>query len=216
LSAINGKDWAFSLRWLVDRETGWPICRDEWDSLGPGKGINLARFGGFISPSNLMLNKDTNHFLFPLWSLSAFPDGTGEDRLIFSEMQKKPNYKATNQYTCYYEIPADVQRHPHHAAEFSKRHIRWIVDRTQIDLVNQYTAQARADFDKSDYASALDHCGRVLAIHPYFVPALGLLAQIEIKKGNPKGAMEYLDRALAIDDFDPGIVALKAELADRA
>ena len=72
LSAIEGKDWAFSFRWLVDRETGWPICQDEWDSLGPGQGINRERFGGFVSPSNLLLDKEACHFVMPYWSLSPF------------------------------------------------------------------------------------------------------------------------------------------------
>ena len=51
-----------------DPETGWPICRDEWDSLGPGRGIARERFGGFVSTSNLLLKKDACHFIFPAWS----------------------------------------------------------------------------------------------------------------------------------------------------
>ncbi|MEI9981856.1 MAG: hypothetical protein WDN69_00740 [Aliidongia sp.] len=46
-AAISGRSWAYSYRWLVDRDTGWPICRDEWDSVGVGQGINQQRFGGF-------------------------------------------------------------------------------------------------------------------------------------------------------------------------
>ena len=72
LSAIPHKDWAFSYRWLVDRETGWPICRDEWDSTGPGSGINLEHFGGFVSPGCLLLDKAACHLVLPFWSLSPF------------------------------------------------------------------------------------------------------------------------------------------------
>jgi len=101
LSAIAHKDWAFSYRWMVDRETGWPICRDEWDSMGPEAGINQQRFGGFVSPSNLLLNKDTCHFILPYWSQSPFADGIGEDRLVFQELLKHPSWASTPAITKY-------------------------------------------------------------------------------------------------------------------
>lgn len=126
LTAIEGKDWAFSLRWFVDSETGKPICKDEWDSVGPGKGINLDRFGGFVAPSNLILNKYACHHIFPYWSLSPFPDGTGEDRLVFSALLKQTNFGATDKHTSYYTIPKDVQYHSHHLKEFKARNIEWI------------------------------------------------------------------------------------------
>lgn len=42
LAAIDGKSWAFSLRWLVDRRRDEVVCRDEWESLGPGRGVYMT------------------------------------------------------------------------------------------------------------------------------------------------------------------------------
>lgn len=132
LSVMAGKDWAFSYRWLVDHDTGWLICQDEWDSLGPGRGINAERYGGFCCPSTLMLNKEACHFILPLWSLSPFSDGTGEDRLIFQELLKRPQWAASGRYSCFYDMPLEVQKHEHHAREFAARGLSWMGDADQI------------------------------------------------------------------------------------
>lgn len=131
LAVIPGHDWAFSNRWLVDRETGWTICRDEWDSVGPGRGINQERYGGFSCPSSLLLNKQSCHFVFPHWSLAAFPDGTGEDRMVFAQL-KEASWAASGRFSCYYEMAPEVQSHPHHAQEFAARNILWPLRRELI------------------------------------------------------------------------------------
>lgn len=139
LSAIVGKKWAFSYRWFVDKETGKPICEDTWDSVGPGKGINAERFGGFVSPSNLLLDKEACHHILPLWSFAAFKDGTGEDRLVFNALLKIPEYATNNMHTCYYQIPKDVQKHAHHAKEFKARGIFWIYEESSENQISAKT-----------------------------------------------------------------------------
>jgi len=37
----------------VDKRLGEVICRDEWESLGPGKGVYVPGFGGFAFTSLL-------------------------------------------------------------------------------------------------------------------------------------------------------------------
>jgi hypothetical protein len=212
LSAIPNKDWAFSSRWLVDRETGWPICRDEWDSMGPGAGINLERFGGFVSPSCLLLDKDACHFILPCWSLSPFADGSGEDRLVFRELLKRP-WAATGKCTCYYEMPREVQEHLHHAREFVARRIGWINDRTQITVVVRLLEEASNAFERQDLNAAASNCRCALALNPHHPRALYFLALAEWRTGSLSEAFSHITHAMEIDDRDPDIIALWTEIS---
>lgn len=54
---IPGFGWAFSNRFLMDEETGSPLCVDYWDSVGPGKGIRKKELNGFVDPNCIMINK---------------------------------------------------------------------------------------------------------------------------------------------------------------
>ncbi len=212
LSVIAGKDWAFSYRWLVDRETGWPICQDEWDSLGPGKGINLERFGGFASPGNLLLDKEACHFVLPYWSLSPFKDGTGEDRLVFKELLEHDAWAASGKYSCYYEMPREVQRHAHHAREFAARNIAWINDRERIKTINRLADKAAALLD-ARAAGTTDVCKTALALNPHHAPSLHLLARAEWLSGEKTAALAHIVHALEVDDRDPAIVATWKQMA---
>jgi hypothetical protein len=108
LRAIDGHAWAWSQRWYG----GWRRCRDgdgnrdrgreadgdradcgavapqgwcvdEWESTGPDSGVYAERFGGFVAPSCLMLDKLRCHDILPAWSTAPFADGGGEDRAVF-------------------------------------------------------------------------------------------------------------------------------------
>ncbi len=125
LAAIQGRAWAFSYRWLVDHMTEQTLCRDEWDSVGPGRGINQESHGGFCCPSTLMLDINSCHGILPWWSQAGFDDGSGEDRLIFRALKPHP-WGASNLYSCYYTMRAEVQAHPHHAEQFAARGIKII------------------------------------------------------------------------------------------
>jgi hypothetical protein len=199
---------------MVDRETGWPICRDEWDSIGPGAGINQRRFGGFVSPGNLLLDKDACHFILPYWSLSPFADGTGEDRLVFQQLLKHPSRAATGKYTCYYEIPREVQEHLHHAREFAARHISWIRDRTQIDTIVQLSEEASAALARHDVDAAVANCRRALALNPHHARVLHCLALAEWRTGNVSEAFSHISHAMEVNDHDPDIIALWTEITE--
>jgi hypothetical protein len=191
LNAIHGKDWAFSLRWFADKETGWLICKDEWDSLGPEKGINLERFGGFISPSNLMLNKNACHFVFPCWSLSPFEDGTGEDRIVFNELLKLKNYAGSNEYSCFYTIPEDVQHHEHHKKEFDQRGIGWIYQRAEIPSFQKLERTILFDIEAQKMPSK-DLVDSLLSFSQYSIPALISKTQF----ARPNDDLEDLSKCL--------------------
>ncbi len=108
LGAIAGVEWAFSQRWFVEAETAEPICLDDWESVGPDAGVFLEKFGGFVDPSSLMLDKFAAHDVLPFWSLSPYEDGSGEDRLVFASLKGALQGRPSGQATSYYTInPAD-------------------------------------------------------------------------------------------------------------
>jgi hypothetical protein len=106
LRAIDGKAYAFSLRTLVDGRTDAVICRDEWESVGPGKGVYVKGFGGWIDTSCLMVDKLACHDALPGWALSVGDSGTGDDRMVFDRLKGKP-VGATSEYTAFYRIVLD-------------------------------------------------------------------------------------------------------------
>jgi hypothetical protein len=196
-AAIAGKVWAFSYRWMVDQATGWPICRDEWDSVGPGRGINQERFGGFVSPSNLMLDKEACHFVLPYWSLA--PD----DRQVFEVLRKQHAWAASGHYTCYYEMRPDVQTHPHHAREFAARKITWIYERGQIDTIRELADAAARALRDGALEDAMAACRGALALNRHHARSLHLLADATRRAGHAGEAEACLAEALAVDHRAP-------------
>ncbi len=174
LAAIAGHGWAWSGRWLVDDRTGWTICRDEWDAVGPGQGINAERFGGFVNPSSLMLDKIACHTILPLWANAMFADGSGEDRLIFQKLVQFP-CGATGDFTSYFQMTGRNVDDEHHVREFRKRGILWTSDRSLIQVAVAHAERARDLYEAGDREEAASECRAALAINPYHTEALELL-----------------------------------------
>lgn len=82
LSAIGDMSWAFSWRYLVDSRRDEVICKDEWESLGPGKGLYVPGFGGWVDTSSLMVDKLACHEVLPAWCLSRFISCRSTSRLV--------------------------------------------------------------------------------------------------------------------------------------
>jgi len=87
MAAIQGKKWAFAYSIYADGNTGEGLCVDEIESVGVDKGVYREKFGGFVRPSGLAINKMELLHLVHLWSCSPFPSGDGEDRLIFDRLR---------------------------------------------------------------------------------------------------------------------------------
>lgn len=100
-AAIEGKAWAFSLRWYCDSRTGEPLAIDRIESVGPGKGVHQKRYGGFCNTSTMMLDARATHERLPRWSHGTAQDGRGPDRSIFAALLDLP-YGETGQGTAYY------------------------------------------------------------------------------------------------------------------
>jgi len=212
IAACTGKGWAFSYRWMVDEETAWPICRDEWDSVGPNRGINKDRFGGFVATSNLILDKQACHFVLPLWSLAAFPDSTGEDRLVFDALLKHHPWAATGRFSSYYELRREHQLHPHHAREFAARGLCWISDRREVATIRRMSKEAAASLERHLFDETISIARGVLALNPFHAETLCLLAKAEWRLGRAAEAVEHIKLAREIDDSDSRITAAATEI----
>ncbi len=114
--AITGHEWAFSMRWYVNEE-GMQLSVDRWESVGPGRGEFARRFGGFVDPSCLMLDKAACEPALRLWChpLASDPSGMSADRTVFSYLLGKRGV-GTDTATVYYTLrPTDVN----HAARMA-------------------------------------------------------------------------------------------------
>jgi hypothetical protein len=108
-AAIEGHDWSWSQRWFVDPEGSTPLCIDEWESVGPDAGVFKEKFGGFVDPSSLMIDKLACHEILPAWCLTPFTDGRGSDRLVFDRLHRAHKGRTTGQATSFYTItPSDI------------------------------------------------------------------------------------------------------------
>lgn len=103
LNAIQNKSWAFSYSIYADGNEGIGICTDEIESVGVGEGIYKDRFGGFVRPSGLLLDKNQLSHLLHLWSSSPYPSGDGEDRLIFEHLRHL-DHGCTSSPSVYYAL----------------------------------------------------------------------------------------------------------------
>jgi len=104
LAAIEGHDYAYSLRWLVDGETPGGKLVDEWLSVGPGRGQLKERFGGFADPSTLMVDKLACAHILHLWSLGLTEDGKFGELRFFSELAARHRGNGTGRATAFYPI----------------------------------------------------------------------------------------------------------------
>lgn len=106
-AAIHGKHWAYSLCWYADSDRGQVLYADEIESVGPDKGV-YRKFGGFVRPSALAINKLAVPHVVPMWAHSVMPNGDGEDRLVFALLRRIRRFGSTGTPTvCYALDPRD-------------------------------------------------------------------------------------------------------------
>ncbi|MDK9703746.1 MAG: tetratricopeptide repeat protein [Sulfuritalea sp.] len=123
LSAVQGRDWAFALRWFVHPESRRPVCVDEWESVGPGRGVFLPKFGGWVDPNCLLIDKLACEPVLRWWSI-PLPDKArmAADRHVFAWLQKHSVPGETGQASVYYEMqPKDVL-HPRRLERIGQRY----------------------------------------------------------------------------------------------
>ncbi|MCQ8240749.1 glycosyltransferase family 2 protein [Rhizosaccharibacter radicis] len=88
LDAVRDADWAYSYRWFVHPDTRRPVCVDQWESVGVGRGIFRERFGGFVDPNCLMIDKRRCAAALARWNepLEGDPKAMSADRNVFNEL----------------------------------------------------------------------------------------------------------------------------------
>jgi WD40 repeat protein len=106
LEAVQGHDWAYSWRWFVDPDTPRPLCIDTWESVGSDAGIFREKFGGFVDPNTLLLDKLACEPVLRWWSIPLPDDAVGmsADRQVFRLLRTQYRGRATGQATCYYRM----------------------------------------------------------------------------------------------------------------
>ncbi len=126
--AMAGHDWAFSLRRYVDRDTGTPLCVDEWESVGPGAGVFRERLGGFVDTNCLMIDKVACEPALRRWCFPLPGDSRAmsEDRMVFDHLARHHPCGATGQATSYYVIHPEDGMHPHR--------LRWILEKAGVGI----------------------------------------------------------------------------------
>jgi hypothetical protein len=104
LEAIREHDWAYSLRWFVDPHTRQSVTVDQWESVGPNAGVYREKFGGFVDPNTLLIDKHACEPVLRWWSTPLAGDvkGMSEDRNVFAALRETYRVRGTNQATCYY------------------------------------------------------------------------------------------------------------------
>jgi hypothetical protein len=123
LAAIQGKEWAYSLRWYAEEHTGRTLCVDEWESVGPDRGVYAAGFGGFVDPSCIMIDKLACEPALRLWSVPfLLRDGTyaPADRSFFDEIRHRP-HRCTGEATSFYTIQTSDPNHAERMALVRER-----------------------------------------------------------------------------------------------
>ncbi|HET8635787.1 MAG TPA: hypothetical protein VFL96_02970 [Acidobacteriaceae bacterium] len=112
-AALEGHDWCWSRRWFVHPLSGIPICEDETESVGPGKGIFAAN-GGWADPNTLAIDKLRCEAVLRWWSipLRNSPKAMDADRNVFRILSREFEGRPTNQATVYYTINESDPEHP--------------------------------------------------------------------------------------------------------
>lgn len=129
LAAIGGYDWAYSARWFADPITLEPLCMDNWESVGPDRGVFREKLGGFVDPNTLLIDKLACEPVLRWWAIpvQGDPKGMSADRNVFNQLKARYRGVATNRPTCVYRLnPGDglhkMRMEKIHQAKLADRH----------------------------------------------------------------------------------------------
>ena len=120
--ALGRADWAYSLRWFVHPDTLRPVCVDQWESVGPGRGIFAERFSGFVDTNCFMLNRAVCDSVLPLWNrpLPDDPSGMSADRSVYDALCRGFRGAGVGHPTVFYTLNPLDGRHATRMALFGQ------------------------------------------------------------------------------------------------
>jgi hypothetical protein len=115
LTAVVNKDWAFALRWFVHPESLQAVCIDDWESIGPGRGFFLEKFGGWVDPNCLIIDKSSCEAVLRWWGIPLNGDqqAMSADRHVFDWLQKKSTPGETRLASVFYAMQPSDEIHPY-------------------------------------------------------------------------------------------------------
>jgi hypothetical protein len=110
--ALSGAEWAYSGRWFVHPDSGRPICKDLWESVGPGRG-HFRHFGGWADPNCIAINKQVCEVVLPWWAIPMHNSNSWRDadRNVFRILSRKFIGRATGRYSAFYRIDEGDERY---------------------------------------------------------------------------------------------------------
>ena len=114
-----GAEWAYSLRWFVHPRSRRPICRDEWESVGPGMG----HFGGWVDPNCLAIDQIACEAVLRWWSIPTGYDSKAmdADRNVFRILSTEFHGAPTGQHSVFYEITETDAQHPYRLSRIGEQ-----------------------------------------------------------------------------------------------
>lgn len=110
----GGAEWAYALRWFVHPGSRRPICRDEWESIGPERGY-FRKWGGWVDPSCLAIDKIACESVLRWWSIplrNSFK-AMDADRNVFRFLRTNFRGVPTGLHSVYYAITETDPMHPY-------------------------------------------------------------------------------------------------------
>lgn len=112
-ATLAGHDYAFSLRWFAHHETMRPIAVDVWESVGPGEGVFKDRFGGFVDPNTLMIDRQRCREVIMAWTTPLPGDvkAMSADRMVFDRLRRMQG-ACTRDVTVLYKVDPTDEIHP--------------------------------------------------------------------------------------------------------
>ncbi|MES2877930.1 MAG: glycosyltransferase [Pseudomonadota bacterium] len=114
LAAIQGRDWAFATRWFVHPDSRQPVCLDDWESVGPGRGEFAKKFGGWVDPNCLMLDKLACEPALRWWCIPLPGDNNAmsADRHVYDWLQRKSAPGESPAASVFYAMQPEDDIHP--------------------------------------------------------------------------------------------------------
>jgi hypothetical protein len=119
----TGAEWAYALRWFVHPNSRRPICRDEWESVGPGTGYYA---GGWVDPNCLAIDKIACEAVLRWWSIPTRNSvkAMDADRNVFRFLSTKFRGTPTGRHSVFYEITETDDQHPYRLGMIGEQRYR--------------------------------------------------------------------------------------------
>jgi hypothetical protein len=111
-TAVEGAEWGFTLRWFVHPDSRRPVCVDSWESVGPGEGMFKEKFGGFVDPNCLMINKLACPQAPLLWNFPLANAPLTADRNVFNHLSRQHKWQGTGKPSTFYMMNKTDGLHP--------------------------------------------------------------------------------------------------------